>query len=98
MPYFEIALAIVGMSLYFNAGNMSFSTIQIPLPFDGGGITARDMNGDGLIDLIVGMGTWGFSSNVWTSGQVAVFLGLGGGAFSPPDSGMAQGPAWPSQP
>jgi regulation of enolase protein 1 (concanavalin A-like superfamily) len=76
------------LQLHFNAGNATFTTVNAPLPFTGGGVSARDMNSDGITDLIVGMGTYALRTSVgaflWSTGQVAVFLGQGGGAFAQP--------------
>ena len=72
------------LQLHINAGNATFATMNVPLANPGGGVSARDMNGDGVVDLIVGTGSFDFGRVVWTSGQVSVFLGAGGGAFATP--------------
>jgi regulation of enolase protein 1 (concanavalin A-like superfamily) len=72
------------LDIYFNLGGFAFTNVRAALPADGGGITARDMNRDGLVDLIVGHGTYGSVADVWQSGSVSVYLGQGGGTFAPP--------------
>lgn len=72
------------ISIFLNQGALSFVLQTIPLTDSGGGITVRDMNGDGRLDLIVGAGQYSSTSGQWFSGKVLIFPGRGDGTFGDP--------------
>jgi hypothetical protein len=71
------------LNLFFNQGNLTFTKMSIPVERDGGGVSARDMNADGVVDLVVGTGLTN-PSTIWRSGSVSVYLGIGDGTFQAP--------------
>lgn len=70
------------IDIFENQGNFAFAHTTIPTEAGGAGIAARDLNADGIVDLIAGFGSW--STTYWNSGFIHVMLGTGGGAFAPP--------------
>jgi hypothetical protein len=72
------------LNLFFNQGNLTFTKMSIPIERDGGGLSARDMNGDGIVDLVIGTGVRSDGGTIWRSGNVSVYLGVGDGTFQQP--------------
>ena len=70
------------IDIFENQGNFVFAATSIPTDAGGAGIAARDLNGDGLVDLVAGFGT--FEGAYWSTGFIHVMLGVGAGTFAPP--------------
>ena len=81
------AVTMTGRSVdvFLNAGGFVFTGVAIPLGHRGLGITARDLDRDGVVDLIASGGDLtGSVAPVWTSGFVFLLRGRGDGTFEPP--------------
>jgi M6 family metalloprotease-like protein len=81
------AITGVGQSidLFLNQGAFTFASSRLPLAHRGLGVTARDMNADGLVDLVASVGDLRLSvAPTWISGFVLTFLGHGDGTFDEP--------------
>jgi regulation of enolase protein 1 (concanavalin A-like superfamily) len=80
----DIAVAHVApaqLSVHMNSGLFQFTATTVPVPKAATDLTARDLNGDGALDLVVSASTYpGFSYA--DDGFVYVFTGSGDGAFT----------------
>ena len=73
------------VDVFLNVGGFDFTGTTIPLAHQGLGITARDMDRDGIIDLIASGGDHvGLVAAYWASGFVFVLRGNGDGTFQNP--------------
>jgi hypothetical protein len=79
----DFALTSIGNTLYvfLNSGGLLFSSNPITVAFMTTDVTARDLNGDGALDLVV---TSTFDENgTYFDGSVHVLNGVGNGTFRP---------------
>ena len=73
------------VDVFLNVGGFAFTGTTIPLGHQGLGITARDMDRDGIIDLIASGGDLvGSVAPYWASGSVFILRGNGDGTFQDP--------------
>jgi hypothetical protein len=74
------------VDLFLNLGAFTFAGSTIPLGRQGLGITARDMNHDGITDLIASGGDLAaaVAAPHWLNGFVFILLGNGDGTFQEP--------------
>jgi hypothetical protein len=86
----DVAAVTMGdrsIDVFLHQGAFVFTRSTIPLGRQGLGITARDLNHDGIVDLIASGGELtGSVAPVWTSGFVFVLRGLGDGTFAVPEA------------
>ena len=72
-----------GLILFRNDGGLLFTRIDIPIDRSSTDVTARDLDGDTRLDLIVSARGPG-DDGPWETGFVYVYKGNGNGTFGPP--------------
>ena len=71
------------ITVFRNGGAFAFTPTDLPLGRSSTDVTARDLNGDGALDLVVSA-RGERTDGPWNEGLVYVFLGHGNGTFRAP--------------
>lgn len=78
----DVATNAGRIDVFVNQGNLTFIDTITPAALNGG-LTARDVDSDGVVDLIAGSGHL-TGNDLWTSGLVSIFHGNGDATFQAP--------------
>jgi hypothetical protein len=78
---FVVTGDLQGVQIFLNNGALLFESHQIVVGFSPSDVTARDLDGNGALDLVVAVTTVG--SGMYSDGSVDVLKGNGNGTFQP---------------